>query len=83
MGFELPVVAAIAILTLGICIPVAISLQTLWSGNQFYGHAYAIPVVSAFLVWARRREIRRSAARPRNGVTGQFKNTRKNLGKDY
>jgi exosortase len=49
--------AAIAIT---LCIPALQGLGYLWRRNEFYGHAYAVPLVAAFLAWGNRVAISRA-----------------------
>lgn len=49
------------ILAIGValCIPSMLGLSYLWGGSQFYGHAYALPVVAVFLAYGGRYRIAR------------------------
>lgn len=50
-------------LALVLSLPALQGLSRIWRDSDFYGHAYAIPVVAAYLAWSRREEIR-AALRP-------------------
>lgn len=63
------VVAALAIAA-GLCIPALQGLAFLWRGNQFYGHAYAVPFVAGFLAWGSRTEVLRRLRRPQPPALG-------------
>jgi exosortase len=45
---------------LALSIPPFYGLSYLWSGTQFYGHAWALPVAAAYVAWGQRLEIRRA-----------------------
>jgi len=53
-------VLAIAVV---LCLPGIHTLSYLWESREFYGHAYAIPPVAAYLVYVNRRKIGRSLRR--------------------
>jgi exosortase len=53
-------VAAPVALAMLLSIPAIIGLSGLLQRNQFYAHAYALPVVAAYLAWGNRRQIRRA-----------------------
>lgn len=55
--------AALAI-SVGLCVPALQGLAFLWRGNEFYGHAYAVPFVVGFLVWSSRAEVLRELRSP-------------------
>jgi exosortase len=46
------------VLALGLCVPAAVNLSYLWSGTQFYGHAWALPVAASYVAWGERAAIR-------------------------
>lgn len=45
-------------LALALCIPALQGLSHIWRDSDYYGHAYAIPPVAAYLAWTRRGELR-------------------------
>jgi exosortase len=60
---ELWLATAAFALALALSIPALQILSHIWRDSDFYGHAYAIPLVAAYLAWTRRAELR-SALRP-------------------
>jgi exosortase len=48
------------------------SLAHLWSNNEFYAHAYAIPFVVAYFVYESRRDVAAALRRLRPPVFGSF-----------
>ena len=44
--------------SIGLCLPALSLLSRLWSHSRFYGHAYAIPAVAAYLAFRNRAKIR-------------------------
>jgi exosortase len=54
-----PVIQAIAILIIFcLYIPVFIWLVQNWIHNDYYNHGFLIPIISAFIFWLRRHELR-------------------------
>lgn len=47
-------------IALALCVPALLKLSFLWSGNQFYGHAWALPVTSVYIGWSHRARIERA-----------------------
>lgn len=45
-------VFAVVAAGLVLCIPSLLSMNYLWQDSQFYGHAYALPVVAAYLAYS-------------------------------
>ncbi len=45
---------------LALCLPALFKLSYLWSGNQFYGHAWALPATAAYIGWGHRDRFRRA-----------------------
>ena len=60
---ELVLAAAAFTLALAVSVPALQGLSHMWRDSDFYGHAYAIPLVAAYLAWSRRDAIR-AALRP-------------------
>lgn len=51
--------AGLSALTAGLlCIPAVLSLALILRTSEFYGHAFLIPVTSAYLAWSSRERIR-------------------------
>jgi len=50
--------AAVVVFGLLLCVPGLLRLSFLWESSLFYGHAYAIPVVAAYLAYANLGSIR-------------------------
>jgi exosortase len=52
-----------------VCAPALSLLSTVWTGNDFYGHAYAVPFAALFVLFQRKAEIARAfrATPPRTG----------------
>lgn len=48
-----------------LALPALRALGFLWQSREFYGHAYAIPPVAAYLAWGSRRPIAAALRRPR------------------
>ena len=58
-----------------ICAPALASMPTVWRSVEFYGHGYAIPAVSVYLLWANRERISsawRDLSPPRLGFLAAF-----------
>ena len=51
------IVGAVVAVAVALCVPALANLSYLWKGSQFYGHAYAIPVVAAYLAYQNRRAL--------------------------
>ena len=51
-GIDRFLTAAVVVLGLALCVPGLMSLSFLWKSSRFYGHAYAIPVMAAYLAYA-------------------------------
>ncbi len=62
--------AGILVLSLAVCIPALGLLRVLWTNSEFYGHAYAIPGVAAYLVWSARDRIREALLAPEPALLG-------------
>jgi len=56
---DLVLAAAIVVLGISVCAPAIRQLSYLWKDSDFYGHAYALPVVAAYLVYGDRQRIAR------------------------
>jgi len=56
--------AALALVLAGVYGPVAVELFKDWGRDPNYSHGYLIPVVSAILVWRRRKELASMKASP-------------------
>lgn len=54
---EVVLMLAVAAGTIVVCVPAFQLLSHLWSQSEFYGHAYAIPLVAGFLVYSKREEL--------------------------
>ncbi|MCP4007858.1 MAG: exosortase/archaeosortase family protein [bacterium] len=50
--------AAIALACAGVCYPAVNLLRYMWTSSEFYGHAYAVPAVAAYLLYRNRAKIR-------------------------
>jgi exosortase len=70
-ALQLAAVAAAAI----VCVPPLRLLAPVWEGNEFYGHAYAMPAAAALVLYRDRRELLGTlgeAAPPRCGALVAF-----------
>jgi exosortase len=54
----------------GLCVPAVQSLGYLWQTSEFYGHAYAAPIVAAYLAWGKRTTVAQLLRVPRPPVLG-------------
>jgi exosortase len=54
--------AAVVVLGLALCVPGLLSLSFLWQSSRFYGHAYAIPVMAAYLAYSNLESLRLASA---------------------
>ena len=54
--------AAVVVLGLALCVPGLLGLSFLWRSSQFYGHAYAIPVMAAYLAYSNLGALRLASA---------------------
>jgi len=54
----------IASLAVAICVPGLRTLSFLWSGNEFYAHAFILPVVAGFLLYGERARLARAFGSP-------------------
>jgi exosortase len=53
---------AVVALGLALCVPALMSLSFLWGMSRFYGHAYAIPVMAAYLAYSNLGSLRLASA---------------------
>ena len=51
-------VGGVFLIAFAICSPALLAMSYLWRSSDFYGHAYAIPMVAAYLAYGHRQEIR-------------------------
>jgi exosortase len=51
------IIGAVVAIAVALCLPALESLSFLWKDSQFYGHAYAIPLVAAYLAYQKRRAL--------------------------
>lgn len=51
------IVGAVVAIAVALCLPALANLSFLWRDSQFYGHAYAIPLVAAYLAYQERRAL--------------------------
>jgi exosortase len=51
------IVGAVVAIAVALCVPAFAGLSYLWKGSQFYGHAYAIPLVAGYLAYEKRRAL--------------------------
>jgi exosortase len=51
------IIGAVIAIAVVLCVPALANLSYLWEGSQFYGHAYAIPLVAAYLAYQKRRAL--------------------------
>ena len=58
-ALELALVVAALALAIAVCLPAIELLSFIWNDNQFYGHAYAVPVVAGYFAFAQHRAIGR------------------------
>jgi exosortase len=65
---------AAGIVAIGIllCIPSIREFSFVWRDSQFYGHAYALPIVAGYLVYSDRRKIARVLRRLQPPVYGAW-----------
>jgi exosortase len=72
--FEIDRLLTIAVVVFGLvlCVPGLLSLSFIWKSNQFYGHAYAIPVMAAYLAYANLGSLRIASKDLRPPVWGPF-----------
>ena len=56
--------------SIGLCLPAFSLLSSHWRHSEFYGHAYAIPVVAAYLAFRNRAQIREALSDLRPPVLG-------------
>lgn len=61
---------AAALATAMLCIPAFQSLAYLWQMNEFYGHAYAVPAVAAYLAFGNRAAVARALRPPQPPALG-------------
>ena len=61
---------AVVVLGLALCVPGLLSLSFLWESSQFYGHAYAIPVMAAYLAYANLGSLRLASSDLRPPLSG-------------
>jgi exosortase len=59
---EHALLVASALVAVAMCVPALLRLSYLWSGSQFYGHAWALPVTAAYVAWGERAKLRRALA---------------------
>jgi len=62
--------AALAIAAALSAVAASQGLGFLWRGDEFYGHAYAVPFVAAFLAWGNRAAIARCLRSPEPPLLG-------------
>jgi exosortase len=51
------IVGAVVVIAIALCVPALANLSFLWKDSQFYGHAYAIPLVAVYLAYQKRRAL--------------------------
>jgi exosortase len=51
------IIGAVIAIAVVLCVPALANLSYLWKDSQFYGHAYAIPLVAAYLAYQKRRAL--------------------------
>jgi len=54
---EILLTVAAFVLAIAVSVPALQGLSHIWRDSDFYGHAYAIPLVAAYLAWVRRGEL--------------------------
>lgn len=62
--------AAVVVVGLALCLPGLMSLSFLWESSLFYGHAYAIPVMAAYLAYANLGPLRAASSEFRSPPWG-------------
>ncbi len=55
---------------ISLCIPSILQLSFLWRDSDFYGHAYALPIVAGYLVYSDRKRIARLLRRLQPPIYG-------------
>jgi exosortase len=63
-------VGAVVAIAVALCLPALANMSPLWKNSQFYGHAYAIPVVAAYLAYQKRRALRAALRDLRTPASG-------------
>jgi len=56
--------------TILLCVPAVWNLSRYWSDNEFYGHAYLMPLFAGWLVYSNRRPIAEALRAPRPPLGG-------------
>ena len=57
-ALEVLLAASVLAISFGLCVPALRLHSTVLTRSEFYGHAYAIPAVAAYLVFQKRTQIR-------------------------
>ncbi|MBW2288186.1 MAG: exosortase/archaeosortase family protein [Deltaproteobacteria bacterium] len=63
---------SVVVFGLALCVPGLLSLSFLWESSLFYGHAYAIPVMAAYLAYANLGSLRIVSAELRPPLWGSL-----------
>lgn len=74
-GVDRWLVRVVFFIAVALCLPALGSLSYLWEMSEFYGHAYAIPVVAVYLAYQKRQKLKvalRNSSPPATGPLVAF-----------